>query len=183
MIRVDIESIVMASGPVPSVVVLRERKNGATADAPLRALSIQTGAYEAASIGNGIDSDKAAPRPIAHDLLLHTVKELGARVERVEINRWDAPVFYADIVLECTGNAAEPKVSEQGDGVREIKLDARPSDALALATRSNAPIYVEDDVMNRAGSISYQAARDEQSSQEEIERFDEFVKNLSPDDF
>ena len=64
-----------------------------------------------------------------------------------------------------------------------IKLDARPSDALALATRSNAPIYVEDDVMNRAGSISYQAARDEQSSQEEIERFDEFVKNLSPDDF
>ena len=163
--------------------VLRERKNGATADAPLRALSIQTGAYEAASIGNGIDSDKAAPRPIAHDLLLNTVKELGARVERVEINRWDAPVFYADIVLECTGNAAESKVSEQGDGVREIKLDARPSDALALATRSNAPIYVEDDVMNRAGSISYQAARDEQSSQEEIERFDEFVKNLSPDDF
>ena len=81
MIRVDIESIVMASGPVPSVVVLRERKNGATADAPLRALSIQTGAYEAASIGNGIDSDKAAPRPIAHDLLLNTVKELGARVE------------------------------------------------------------------------------------------------------
>ena len=183
MIRVDIESIVMASGPVPSVVVLRERKNGATADAPLRALSIQTGAYEAASIGNGIDSDKAAPRPIAHDLLLNTVKELGARVERVEINRWDAPVFYAAIVLECTGNAAESKVSEQGDGVREIKLDARPSDALALATRSNAPIYVEDDVMNRAGSISYQAARDEQSSQEEIERFDEFVKNLSPDDF
>ena len=180
MIRVDIESIVMASGPVPSVVILRERKNGDTADAPLRALSIQTGAYEAASIGNGIDSDKAAPRPIAHDLLLNTVKELGARVERVEINRWDAPVFYADIVLECTGNAAEPKVSEQGDGVCEIKLDARPSDALALATRSNAPIYVEDDVMNRAGSIS---ARSDDNAEEEIERFDEFVQTLSPDDF
>ncbi len=94
MIRVDIESIVMAAGSVPSVIVLRERKTGAPADAPVRALSIQTGAYEAAAIGHGIDPDKPSPRPIAHDLLLNTVRELGAKVERIEINRWDAPVFY-----------------------------------------------------------------------------------------
>ncbi len=96
MIRVDIESIVMAAGPVPSVVVLRERKGGTGSGAPLRALSIQTGAYEAAAIGGGMDSDKAAPRPIAHDVMLRTVQELGAKIERVEINRWEAPVFYAD---------------------------------------------------------------------------------------
>ena len=181
MIRVDIESIVMAAGSVPSVIVLRERKTGAPADAPVRALSIQTGAYEAAAIGHGIDPDKPSPRPIAHDLLLNTVRELGAKVERIEINRWDAPVFYADVVLECGGGS--PDDEGTGARAREIKIDARPSDALALATRSNAPIYVEDDVMNRAGSTSFRTDRNEASTQEELERFDEFVQNLSPDDF
>lgn len=181
MIRVDIESIVMAATPVPSVIVLRERKTGAAADAPVRALSIQTGAYEAAAIGHGIDPDKPSPRPIAHDLLLNTVRELGAKVERIEINRWDAPVFYADVVLECGGGS--PDDEGTGARAREIKIDARPSDALALATRSNAPIYVEDDVMNRAGSSSFRPDRDEASTKEELERFDEFVQNLSPDDF
>lgn len=179
MIRVDIESIVMASGPIPSVVVLRERRGDTAADAPLRALSIQTGAYEAAAIGHGIDTDKAAARPIAHDLMLRTVQELGAKVERVEINRWESPVFYADVVLDCGGETGGDNNSRS----REIKIDARPSDALALATRSNAPIYVEDEVMNRAGSISLQSDADPDSAQEELERFDEFVQNLSPDDF
>lgn len=195
MIRVDIESIVMAAGPVPSVVVLRERKGGAGSGAPLRALSIQTGAYEAAAIGGGMDSDKAAPRPIAHDVMLRTVQELGAKIERVEINRWEAPVFYADVVLDrggdggCRGEDGTDGEGRYGDGntaetrSREIKIDARPSDALALAARSNAPIYVEDEVMNRAGSISLQSDADPDSAKEELERFDEFVQGLSPDDF
>lgn len=195
MIRVDIESIVMAAGPVPSVVVLRERKGGAGSGAPLRALSIQTGAYEAAAIGGGMDSDKAAPRPIAHDVMLRTVQELGAKIERVEINRWEAPVFYADVVLDrggdggCRGEGGTDGEGRDADGdtaetrAREIKIDARPSDALALAARSNAPIYVEDEVMNRAGSISLQSDTDPDSTKEELERFDEFVQGLSPDDF
>ena len=194
MIRVDIESIVMAAGPVPSVVVLRERKGGAGSGAPLRALSIQTGAYEAAAIGGGMDSDKAAPRPIAHDVMLRTVQELGAKIERVEINRWEAPVFYANVVLDRGGGAGCRGNHENGEGrdvdsdaaesrAREIKIDARPSDALALAARSNAPIYVEDEVMNRAGSISLQSDTNPDSAKEELERFDEFVQGLSPDDF
>lgn len=183
----------MAAGPVPSVVVLRERKGGAGSGAPLRALSIQTGAYEAAAIGGGMDSDKAAPRPIAHDVMLRTVQELGARIERVEINRWEAPVFYADVVLDrgsdegCRGEDSTDGEGRDGDTAetrsREIKIDARPSDALALAARSNAPIYVEDEVMNRAGSISLQSDADPDSAKEEFERFDEFVQGLSPDDF
>lgn len=185
----------MAAGPVPSVVVLRERKGGAGSGAPLRALSIQTGAYEAAAIGGGMDSDKAAPRPIAHDVMLRTVQELGAKIERVEINRWEAPVFYADVVLDrgdgagCRGGDGTDGGGRDVDGDtaeargREIKIDARPSDALALAARSNAPIYVEDEVMNRAGSISLQSDTDPDSAKEELERFDEFVQGLSPDDF
>lgn len=172
MIRVDIESIIMSNGPVPSVVVLRERKTSDTAsDVPMRALSIQTGTYEAAAIGQGVDFSKQTKRPIPHDLLVNTVRELGAKIERVEITRWDAPVFFANIVLE----------QHAEDSSSEVRIDARPSDALAIATRSNAPIYVEDDVMNRAGSISVQTAK--QPAAEELERFDEFVQTLSPDDF
>lgn len=177
----------MAAGPVPSVVVLRERKGVAGSGAPLRALSIQTGACEAAAIGGGMDSDKAAPRPIAHDVMLRTVQELGAKIERVEINRWEAPVFYADVVLDRGGDSCAEGCEDDGDAAesraREIKIDARPSDALALAARSNAPIYVEDEVMNRAGSISLQSDTDPDSAKEELERFNEFVQGLSPDDF
>ena len=97
-----------------------------------------------------MDSDKAAPRPIAHDVMLRTVQELGAKIERVEINRWEAPVFYADVVLDRGGDAdcrGEDGTDGEGRDVdgdtaetpsREIKIDARPSDALALAARSNA---------------------------------------------
>lgn len=166
MIRVDIETIIMAAGPVPSVIVLRERNESAGAGAPPRALSIQTGSFEAAAISSGIDRTEE-PRPITHDLMNAALTALDAKVERVEINRVDLPVFFADLVV----------LDKDG---KELSIDARPSDALALAVRVNAPIYVEDDVMNRAGSIS---ARSDDNAEEEIERFDEFVQTLSPDDF
>lgn len=183
MIRVDIETIIMASGPVPSVIVLRERKpSNSSSETPLRALSIQTGPYEAASIGYGIDPAKQAQRPIAHDVLLQSIKGLDAKVERIEINRWEDPIFYADVILARTeSDEANKSAEEHNIHAAEIKIDARPSDALALATRANAPIYVEDDIMNRAGSLSYQA--NDQTGTEEFEQFDAFVQNLSPDDF
>ena len=194
MIRVDIESIMMANGPMPSLVVLREREGALHEESPLRALSIQTGAFEAAAIGKGIDGDAPA-RPITHDLLLNTVQSLGGRVERVEISRMDAPIFYATVVLESSaGNGAgaacegQDSTCEPGGAVRgadatpaEIKIDARPSDALALAVRSNAPIYVEDDVMNRAGSAGPIAAP--QDSEQDLDSLDDLIKNLTPDDF
>ena len=170
MVRVDIEGIIMTGGPipVPSVVVLRERAREAMADAPRRALSIQIGSFEAAGISYGIDRTQVK-RPVAHDLMLSLVEGLGAKVERVEIDRVDAPVFFASVVLLPAGEGAE-----------EIRVDARPSDALALAVRANAPVYVEDDVMNRAGDAVTPVEAD---PSEEIEQFDEFVKTLSPDDF
>ncbi len=166
MIRVDIETIIMAAGPVPSVIVLRERNESAEDETPPRALSIQTGSFEAAAISRGIDRADE-PRPITHDLMNTTLAALDAKVERVEINRVDLPVFFADLVV----------LDKDG---KELSIDARPSDALALAVRVNAPIYVEDDVMNRAGSVS---PRSDEDAEEEIERFDEFVQTLSPDDF
>ena len=121
MVRVDIETIVMAAGPVPSLIVLRERCSKSDSPAPLRSLSIQTGSFEAAAISRGIDSGRAE-RPITHDLLLDTVGALGAKLERIEIVRAEPPVFYATVVVLADGN--------------EHKIDARPSDAIALAVRA-----------------------------------------------
>ena len=122
MIRVDIETIIMAAGPVPSIIVLRERSAEGASDAPLRALSIQTGSFEAAAVGRGVYGTGEGSRPITHDLMVDVIKSLGGKLERVEIDRVDAPVFYATVVLE------------DADG-GEKHIDARPSDALALAVR------------------------------------------------
>lgn len=194
MIRVDVETILMAAGPVPSVIVLRERTRGEGSDAPTRSLSIQTGAFEAAAVGRGIDHD-TEPRPITHDLMIDAIDKLGGKLERVEIDRVDAPVFYASLVLQgATPAEGDASLAGAGDSegmeatrltspVRsEIRLDARPSDALALAVRVNAPIFVEDDVMNRVGTVSYRPASAE-GGDDELARFDAFVEGLSPDDF
>ena len=63
----------------------------------------------------------------------------------------------------------------------EHRIDARPSDAIALAVRSNAPMFVEDDIMNRLGTVSPVA--EEVDDEQEFEKFDEFVHTLSPDEF
>ena len=64
------------------------------------------------------------------------------------------------------------------DSGKEHAVDARPSDALAFAVRVNAPIYVEDDIMNRAGTFSYQTDTNDEAEQQ---KFDEFVHTLSPE--
>lgn len=172
MIRVDIETIIMASGAVPSVIVLRERPAAPATGSATRSLSIQTGSFEAAAISRGIDDRQASGRPITHDLFVETLRQLKVKLERVEITRIDGPVFFAQLVLVREGN---------DDAIEELSVDARPSDALALAVRTNAPVYVEDDVMNRAGTVSPHAAR--ATAEDELEQFDQFVQTLSPDDF
>ncbi|MDO4595830.1 MAG: bifunctional nuclease family protein [Coriobacteriaceae bacterium] len=165
MVRVDVAGIMMADGPVPSVIILRERK---CSSAPCRTLSIKTGAIEAKAIAQGLYHEEPQ-RPITHDLLASTIGALGAIVRRVVIARMDRPVFYANVVLASKGSS------------EETFLDARPSDAIALAARTGAPIFVEDDVMNRAGSTN--KAEDEGALEQEYVQFDEFVQHLSPNDF
>lgn len=165
MVRVDVESIIMATGGAPSVVILRERHKDESSAS--RALSIPVGNWEATAITYGVEHHQL-PRPITHDLALQSVRELGGSVKRAEINRVEDRVFYASLVLATASDT-------------EVALDARPSDAIAIAARANAPVYVEDDVMNRVGSISPQPS--DNADERELEQFDEFVQSLSPDDF
>lgn len=176
MIRVDVETVIMSAGPVPSLIVLRERELAAPT-VPLRSISIQTGSVEAASISAGINQPRPE-RPLTHDLMVDAVAALGSKIERVEITRVDAPLYYANVILSLpNANAADGAAA---DAPKEASIDCRPSDAIALASRVNAPIFVEDEVMNRMGTVVVQ---DKEQTANEIEEFDKFVQTLSPDDF
>jgi len=143
---------------VPSnqpIVLLRESEGE-------RFLPIWIGAVEATAIAFATGGVRP-PRPLTHDLLKDLVVELGATLERVELTELKEGVFYADLVL----NSAQ--------GVRRVS--ARPSDAIALALRTNSPIYGSEQLLEEAGIEIAEQAEDE------VEKFREFLDQVSPDDF
>lgn len=128
-----------------------------TAGGPL--LPIWIGPNEAAAIAMA-QQGVAAPRPLTHDLFVSTVEHLGAPLRSVRIVRLDEGVFFAE--LDFGGDA----------------VDARPSDAIALALRAGAPILVAQTVLDEAG---VQPEPDDQT--EEMEQFREFLDTVTPEDF
>ena len=111
-------------GPVPVVVLAPD-------DADEDVLPIFIGFEEAVSIARGMEAEDIG-RPLTHDLTLDLVEELGGRVTRVVISSLEDNTYIADLHID----------TPRGDTV----VDARPSDSLALAARTNAPIEVETDV-------------------------------------
>ncbi len=101
-------------------------------------------------------------RPLTHDLLLSSVLALGAKVDKIVITDLTDDVYYAEICLV------------QGEKI--LRIDARPSDAIALALRSAASIFVEDTIVPYAMAVSGE-------DDPEMEQFRSFLKDLSPDDF
>jgi uncharacterized protein len=104
----------------------------------VRRLPIIIGAFEAQAIALEIEGIKP-PRPLTHDLLKQIIDSLGGSLLEVIINELRENTFYAKIVLEVSGLTNE--------------IDARPSDAIALSVRTQAPIYVAEPVMETAGFI------------------------------
>ena len=101
-----------------------------------RSLSIFIGAAEAQSIALSINKVEV-PRPLTHDLLKNLLDYLECRLMRIEVCDLKDGTFYARLVLERGG--------------MEMQIDCRPSDAIALALRADAPIYVDEKVMDEAG--------------------------------
>ncbi|MDI2097799.1 bifunctional nuclease family protein [Ruicaihuangia caeni] len=131
-----------------------------------RFLPIWIGAQEATSIVIAAQGAEA-PRPLSHDLMKSMLDALDASVEQVEVTRIDAGTFYAEVTLE-------------GPAGRQI-LDARPSDAIGLALRTGALIWVADEVFEEA-SIPADAARVE-SEEEKLAEFKQFLEDVDPEDF
>src|SRR2546430_3652712 len=106
-------------------------------------LPIWVGIFEANAIALQLEN-VATPRPMTHDLLKNAIAELDARVTRVVINDLRDATFFAQI-----------RVLINREGIdRMLELDARPSDAIALALRTNAPIFVAQSVLDQAQTIS-----------------------------
>ncbi len=103
-----------------------------------RTLPIFIGAAEAQSIAIHVN-DVEVPRPLTHDLLKNLFDFIECRLHRVEIVRISEGTFYAELVLERDGEA--------------VRLDCRPSDAIAVALRVGAPLFVAEAVMDEAGRI------------------------------
>ena len=121
--------------PSKGYAVLLQEKDGT------RSLPIIVGSSEAQAIAlylEGVDM----PRPMTHDLLLNVLESLESEINRVSIARMDNGTFFAEI--EITNIQ-----------VGEIVIDSRPSDAIAIALRSLTPIFVSDEVMERAGIDNY----------------------------
>jgi bifunctional DNase/RNase len=122
----DIDAVRVAmtdEGPVPVVVLAPDDGEGV--------LPIFIGFEEAVSIARGMEAEDIG-RPMTHDLTLDLVEELGGRVTRVVVSALEDNTYIADLHIDTPRGEAE--------------VDARPSDSLALAARTNAPIEVTDEV-------------------------------------
>lgn len=128
-------------------------------------LPIWVGQLEATSILVAIEK-APVPRPLAHDLMHSMLQTLGVEVSRVEVTRIDDGTFYADITL----------TSAMGEQI----VDARPSDAVALASRVGASIWVADAVMAEAGVPDVLTETD---AAEKLDEFKRFLDDVEPEDF
>ena len=139
------------------IVVLHDLENR-------KALPIWIGSAEASAIIRCIEGLVVA-RPMTHDLITNIIEKTGYRVEKVEINDVEKETYYATIFLS----------NKNGE---TLEIDSRPSDAIAVAMRADAPIYVTANVLMN-GSVSTDSAKDEEEAQE----FKDFIQNIKPSDF
>ena len=138
------------------IVLLRDQEE-------LNFLPIWIGVFEAAAIAMELQSIQP-PRPMTHDLLKNSIESLGGKITRVIINDVKDGTFYALIDVE----------TKEG---KPISLDARPSDAIALAVRGHVPIFVSEVVMMQAKLVN------SEKDAEETKKFKDFIENLRPEDF
>ncbi|HHH41998.1 MAG TPA: bifunctional nuclease family protein, partial [Chloroflexi bacterium] len=104
-------------------------------------------------------------RPLTHDLLKSVITEMGGRVSHVLVNDLRNDTFYARIVMDVNG--------------QRLEIDSRPSDAIALAVRVNAPIFMDEAVMEQASIVPEEGAEEEEA---DLSVFEDFVDTLDLDD-
>ena len=145
------------------VVLLREQ----TGDR--RVLPIYIDTPEAKAIALALEGREMA-RPMTHDLLRDVVAALGATVERVTVTELRDSTFYAELLLDVKG--------------RTQVISSRPSDAIALAVRTGAPIFAGVAVLDEAGSVPQDEDQEEEVEEEEIiDEFRDFIDQVNPEDF
>jgi bifunctional DNase/RNase len=136
------------------IVILKDKQGD-------RVLPIWVGIFEANAIALQIEN-VATPRPMTHDLLRNIISDLDGRVERVVVSDLKDNTFYAVIHLVVRGD--------------HVAIDARPSDAIALALRTQAPIMVEESVIDNAKTVDFTSARADN------DRLHKWLESLDPEE-
>jgi len=137
--KIEMEILGLSTSPSSGgayALILNEKKGN-------RRLPIIIGTFEAQAIALELESIKP-PRPMTHDLLKNIVLSFNSSVQQIFINELSEGTFFAQILYERDDE--------------RVELDARPSDAIAVAIRFGAPIYVHPDVLDEAGIVSEEAA-------------------------
>lgn len=163
MIEMTIDSIRMSLMNYQRVVILKE-KDGE------RYLPIWIGPAEADSIAIKLQ-DVQVPRPMTHDLLCSAIEALGARVNSIVVHDLRNDTFYARILLIVDG--------------KDLEIDSRPSDAIALAVRVEVPIYADESVLDKAGILLPPKGEQDEPSEDELSKlapFKDFIDTLNMDD-
>lgn len=171
MVEVVIDSVRVSLTNQQRIIILREVNQE-------RYLPIWIGPFEAEAITISLQEIELA-RPQTHDLLRNIMKNLDARLLRVEVIDLQDDVFYGNLVLEANGNI--------------INVDSRPSDALALAVRMHVPILVAKEIMENAGIIPERDLQSEAESdgeegagdeiaEDRLSIFEDFLQKLDPDE-
>jgi len=155
VIEVRVEGILLDSVNNSPVVLLRELDGS-------RVLPIFIGPLEASAIAHALEKAEF-PRPLTLDLMRLMVEGLQGRVRRVIITKLESETFFAEVVLEA--------------GDRVVTIDARPSDSVGLALRCEAPIYVAEAVLEKAGQ--WITAKDE----DRLKDLREKMRTINPEEF
>ncbi len=154
MVKMEIKGLLMDPVSNMPVVVLRDAGDGVF-------LPIWVGIFEANAIAIAMERI-ATPRPMTHDLLNNLLKELDTRVERVVINDLKDNTFFARIHLSRGGAT--------------WVIDSRPSDAIALALRSQSEIFVEEEVLEKSKTLRAEG------SEPDPERLKKWLEEVNPED-
>ncbi len=141
------------------IVILKEIDGDGT-------LPIWIGLLEATAIASELEGIKFS-RPMTHDLLKNLMDMVHVKVSKIEVCDLKDNTYYARINFEFNG--------------KEMSIDARPSDAIALSLRLDAPIFVSEDVISRSTQIDLKAVA--QDKTEKGKKWQEILENLDPDDF
>jgi len=128
-------------------------------------LPIWIGHPEAAAILMKLQGAET-PRPMTHDLLSELLEQMEAKCERVSVTELRDNTFFAQITISMNGS--------------QLEIDSRPSDALALAVRTEAPIFAAEDVIEES-AIEFE--HEVEDTEEVVDKFKEFLDNVSPEDF
>ena len=165
LIQMSVGGLTLDPVTKTTIVILKDTDNKLN-------LPIWIGLLEATAMATEIEGIKMA-RPMTHDLLKNILSEVGCSVESVQITELKENTYYALVNLKLAG--------------KEVVIDSRPSDAIALALRTKSPIYVAKEVLE-ASSVLQQTEEGKEAAVENVsnvskEKWAEILEKMTPDDF